>query len=769
MAKGPGGFSVGRVSIQVVPDTSKFRQKLLAELKKEVKGIKVEIPVDLDAAKAVTQLKALDSILKKIDGRNVNIGATVSSKGDLEKISKDLSKVGKSASDAASGFSSIGRTGAIALAVLLLIAPALALIATLIAGLPSLLFAFGFAALAVGLGLEGIKKAASGFAPTIERLKKSLSKTFADQLTKPFIELNKIAPVLDSGLNKIAVSLSGIVKSLIQFVTSGQGMAQLNNILQNTAKFFDGLTPAITDGFRALMFLASEASEEFGALTATMRNFASGFLDVVKRVTEDGTLGSALRNLNVVLDSLLQAFNRFFEAGLRAMTQLGGPIANLFNGFTDAIVAAMPILTAISILVFDVLGEAFRQLGPILEAVTPALTALGDFLGTILVSALRAVGPLLTVVANILNQVFLRALQAISPFIEPFLRFITELALLVGQALTEAFTVLTPFLNQFFTFIQQLLVALTPLLPKLLELAQVALRALVEAFIALSPELLNLGSTLFPQLIQVVTDLIPVMTRIIDIAIQILPPLVELAVAVLGLIIPAMVEFSKIIQEVWPSIQQIIDGVLTHIQGIINLVLGIITGDWERAHKGLGQIIEGAWEAFKGVTKTGISLLLELIAGIPGRIASALFGLPAQFAQSGRAMMQGIIDGIKSMAQSVINSALSVVNQVRDLLPFSPAKTGPFSGKGYTLYSGQALMEDWAKGIQKGAPAAVAAVEDAMSATQNGMDVNAAVAAEGFGDLHGQIMSAMSGWEVVIDANGITKLVNKTNNSNRRR
>jgi hypothetical protein len=78
-------------------------------------------------------------------------------------------------------------------------------------------------------------------------------------------------------------------------------------------------------------------------------------------------------------------------------------------------------------------------------------------------------------------------------------------------------------------------------------------------------------------------------------------------------------------------------------------------------------------------------------------------------------------------------------------------------------------MEDWAKGIQKGAPAAVAAVEDAMSATQNGMDVNAAVAAEGFGDLHGQIMSAMSGWEVVIDANGITKLVNKTNNSNRRR
>ena len=78
-------------------------------------------------------------------------------------------------------------------------------------------------------------------------------------------------------------------------------------------------------------------------------------------------------------------------------------------------------------------------------------------------------------------------------------------------------------------------------------------------------------------------------------------------------------------------------------------------------------------------------------------------------------------------------------------------------------------MEDWARGIEKGTPAAVNAIDEAMMAAQGGMDLNAAIAAEGFGDLQGQITSALSGWEVVIDANGITKLVNKTNNSNRRR
>lgn len=769
MAQGPGGFSVGRVSIQVVPDTSKFRQKLLAELKKEVKGIKVEIPVDLDMAKAVSQLKALDTILKRIDGRNINIGASVNAKGDLEKISKDLSKVGRSASEAAGGFSHMGRMALILTAVVVLLAPALGLIAGLIAGLPSLLFAFGFAALAVGLGLEGIKKAASGFAPTIERLKKSLSKTFADQLTKPFIELNKIAPVLDKGLNQIAVSLSGIISGLIGVVTSGQGMAQLNYILQNTAKFFKDLTPAFTDGFRAFMLLAAEASQEFVGLTATLRSFSSGFLDVVKRVTEDGTLGAALRGLNEVLRSLLQSFNRLFEAGLQAMSVLGGPIATLFDGFTDAIVALMPILTAVSELVFEVLGEAFKQLAPILKELTPGLQILGEMLGDILVTALKAIGPLLQVVAKILNEVLLKALTAIGPFIDPFLKFFTELAKILGEALLEAFTAISPLLSEFFTFLQQILMALVPLLPKLIEFASTVLRSLIDALIELSPSLTKVATDLFPRLIDVVTRLVPIMSRIIDIAMQIIPPLVDLAVIILDFLIPAMSAILATIQEVWPSIEQIITGVLDFIQGHIDLVMGIITGDWQRAHDGLTKILEGAWNAIKGAVKLGITLILEQFVAIPARIAAALFGLPAQMAQSGRAMMQGFIDGIVSMAKKAVDSVLNVVKQVSGLFPHSPAKYGPFSGTGYTLYSGKALMEDWAKGIEQGAPAAVSAVEEAMAATQNGLDINAAVTSEGFGDLQGQITSAMSGWEVVIDANGITKLVNKTNQRNSRR
>jgi phage-related protein len=769
MAKGPGGFSVGRVSIQVVPDTSKFREKLLAELKKEIKGLKVEIPVDVDAAKAVAQLKALDSILKKLDGKNINIGARVGASGDLEKISKDLSKVGKSAGDASSGFSSLGRTGLIVVGVLLLIAPALAVISTLLAGLPSLMFAFGGAALAVGLGFEGIKKAASGFAPTIERLKKSLSGTFAKQLTQPFIELNKIAPVLDRGLNAIAVSLSGIVQDFVKFVTSGQGLAQMNEILQNTARFFNLLRPAIDDGMRALFFLASEASQEFDVLAATLRRFSASFLEMVKRVSGDGTLGSALRNLNIVLDSLLDAFVRFFEAGLKAMTVLGGPLTILFDGFTDAVVALMPIMTAISKLVAEVFGEAFKQLAPIVRELTPGIETLGKLLSTILVGALKVIGPLLTTVANILNTVLLKALTAIAPLIDPFIKFIGELALIIGDFLVAAFVALTPFLNLFVKFIQDLLIAVAPLLPVLIQFATEVLRTIADVLAEMGPDLVQLGEELFPRLLTVIKDLVPVAISFLKAFMDILPALTDLAVLILEVVVPAMSALFQTISEIWPSIKQIITGTMTAIQGVINVIMGIITGDWERIWEGIKQILSGAWTAIKGSVKAGLIALVESFISLPTRILNALIGLPNSLFSSGRSMIQGFINGVKSMAQPAIDAALAIVNKVRDLFPFSPAKTGPFSGTGYTTYSGKALMEDWAKGIEKGAPAAVAAVQEAMAETQNGMDISAAVTSEGFGDIYGQITSAMSGWEVVIDANGITKLVNKTNQKNSRR
>lgn len=84
---------------------------------------------------------------------------------------------------------------------------------------------------------------------------------------------------------------------------------------------------------------------------------------------------------------------------------------------------------------------------------------------------------------------------------------------------------------------------------------------------------------------------------------------------------------------------------------------------------------------------------------LPTRVINTLGNLGNRLRNSGRAMIRGFINGIKSMFGAVGNAARSVVRKVRNFFPFSPAKEGPFSGRGYTTYSGKALVGDFAQSI----------------------------------------------------------------------
>ncbi len=66
---------------------------------------------------------------------------------------------------------------------------------------------------------------------------------------------------------------------------------------------------------------------------------------------------------------------------------------------------------------------------------------------------------------------------------------------------------------------------------------------------------------------------------------------------------------------------------------------------------------------------------------------------------SGAALIDGFIEGIKSRFGAAIKTVKDLMSAVSKYFPHSPAKEGPFSGKGYTSYSGKALMQDFAGGM----------------------------------------------------------------------
>lgn len=118
----------------------------------------------------------------------------------------------------------------------------------------------------------------------------------------------------------------------------------------------------------------------------------------------------------------------------------------------------------------------------------------------------------------------------------------------------------------------------------------------------------------------------------------------------------------------------------------------------------LRSIASNAFNRFRQIAAEKAVAFVSLVKGIPGRARSALGNLGSMLMNAGKALIQGFINGIKNMIGNVKNAASSVVSAARNFFPFSPAKEGPFSGKGYTLHSGRALATDFGRGISDQLP-----------------------------------------------------------------
>lgn len=128
---------------------------------------------------------------------------------------------------------------------------------------------------------------------------------------------------------------------------------------------------------------------------------------------------------------------------------------------------------------------------------------------------------------------------------------------------------------------------------------------------------------------------------------------------------------------------------------------------------------EAADGFLRGVTD-GLNAAVDFVKSIPDKIKSFFSNAGDWLVNSGKALLDGFAKGIRNAVNAVTSAASDALGAVRKLFPFSPAKKGPFSGYGYTTYSGRALMRDFARGI-KGSSAL--AETEAMSALSSVHDV----------------------------------------------
>lgn len=188
---------------------------------------------------------------------------------------------------------------------------------------------------------------------------------------------------------------------------------------------------------------------------------------------------------------------------------------------------------------------------------------------------------------------------------------------------------------------------------------------------------------------------------------------------------------SGIARGAWAAFQGASSG---GIAVVMDLVRGV-PGQHSSALGGLVGTLSGiassAWGAFRNAVSAGIGAAMSLVRSIPGQIAGALGNLGGILFGAGQSVIQGFISGIRSMIGAVASAASAVVSAARAYFPFSPAKVGPFSGSGWTLFSGQALAEAFAQGIRNNTGLIASAATAAMQAAQGPLSsaLNASIGA----------------------------------------
>jgi phage-related minor tail protein len=175
--------------------------------------------------------------------------------------------------------------------------------------------------------------------------------------------------------------------------------------------------------------------------------------------------------------------------------------------------------------------------------------------------------------------------------------------------------------------------------------------------------------------------------------------------------------------------KQIISSVTGAISSRISSIWGTIKNATSAAWSWIKSKISEGINAARNAVLTAVGRIASTVSGIKGKVMNALSGAASWLRESGKKIIRGLIDGIKNMAGNVKSAVKGVLSDARDLLPFSPAKEGPFSGKGWTLYSGQSMMTGLAEGIDQKGYQVKRSMEGALAPAQAATSISGPVGA----------------------------------------
>lgn len=446
---------------------------------------------------------------------------------------------------------------------------------------------------------------------------------------------------------------------------------------------------AAFDGFgEKLSGLAPKASQSLGKLGGL---FAPGRM--LKFLAFGGLAAAAFAGIGAIVQ----------QGGVELVAQIGktlqglpGQIALYGDKIAQALPEALATGTNVITMVINAITQSMPQLSNAFGKIVPALVkGLSDALPVLLPAVAQMITAITTALVENAPMLIESGLQLLQGLVDGIFAALPVLISALPQIIT--------------TFMNGLLQGL----PRILEMGTQLLQSIIDGILQTLPALI----AMLPQII----------TTVINGLVQALPQIIQAGVGMLNALINGLIQAIPMLIEALPTIiTTVVDTLLANLPMIIEagiqLLIGVITGLVQAIPQLIAMlpqiivtIVTTLVQNIPRIISAGIQILVGLVTGIVqaipqigGAIAqvgssimSAVAGFPRMLFESGKKIISGLIDGIKSMFSSAKNAVSGLLSGIRNLLPFSPAKEGPFSGHGWTLYSGMSIAEALADGMQR--------------------------------------------------------------------
>lgn len=243
----------------------------------------------------------------------------------------------------------------------------------------------------------------------------------------------------------------------------------------------------------------------------------------------------------------------------------------------------------------------------------------------------------------------------------------------LGTALLPAITTLVTFANDSLVpILDEVIEEIGPVLSDAIKQSTPAFLDLTETIAPLLPDLVELGAAAIPGIIW---------------AVQVIIPLVK--------------DWVVQTKSIWTAISsffQLLSGDISFAT-FARRVMGGGGAMFEFARTVGTTIGQGIahFARFAASVGTTVSEAVSFVTALPGRALSALGNLGTTLYRSGRSLIQGFIDGIRSMVDSVGRAVGGVMDWVAGFFPNSPAKRGAFAGDGWARIgrAGEAISDQF--------------------------------------------------------------------------